>query len=65
VTNLAHVLGLSVVADGVETQQQHDEISAIGCEFTQGYCYAAPMTAAAISGLLGSHDVVRLDQAAS
>ena len=54
VTNLAHVLGLSVVAEGVETQQQHDEISAIGCEFAQGYFYAAPMTTAAISAHLGS-----------
>jgi EAL domain-containing protein (putative c-di-GMP-specific phosphodiesterase class I) len=54
VTNLAHVLGLSVVAEGVETQQQRDEISAIGCEFAQGYFYAAPMSAAAISGHLGS-----------
>ena len=65
VTNLAHVLGLSVVAEGVETQQQHDEISAIGCEFAQGYFYAAPMTAAAVSALLGSLQMAALEQPAS
>jgi diguanylate cyclase (GGDEF)-like protein len=54
VTNLAHVLGLSVVAEGVETRQQHEEISAIGCEFAQGYFYAAPMSVAAISTHLAS-----------
>jgi EAL domain-containing protein (putative c-di-GMP-specific phosphodiesterase class I) len=65
VTNLAHVLGLSVVAEGVETQQQHDEISAFGCEFAQGYFYAAPMTAAAISKHLGSLHLATLEQPAS
>lgn len=52
--NLAHVLGFSVVAEGVETQQQHDEISAGGCEFAQGYFGAATITAPQISADLGS-----------
>ncbi len=53
VTNLAHVLGLSVVAEGVETQDQRDEVSAIGCESAQGFFYAKPMSADAISANLG------------
>ena len=53
VTNLAHVLGLSVVAEGVETQDQRDEVSAIGCESAQGFFYARPMSADAISANLG------------
>jgi diguanylate cyclase (GGDEF)-like protein len=52
VTNLAHVLGLTVVAEGVETQNQRDEVSAIGCEAAQGYFYARPMPAAAIDAYL-------------
>jgi diguanylate cyclase (GGDEF)-like protein len=64
VTNLAHVLGLNVVAEGVETQQQHAEISAIGCEFAQGYFYAAPMSAAAISSHLLSLQMVTLEHPA-
>jgi predicted signal transduction protein with EAL and GGDEF domain len=52
VTNLAHVLGISVVAEGVETQSQSDAISDVGCECAQGYFYARPMTASAIDDYL-------------
>jgi EAL domain-containing protein (putative c-di-GMP-specific phosphodiesterase class I) len=48
VTNLAHVLGLQVTAEGVETQVQRDAVRAIGCEAAQGFFYARPMPAAAI-----------------
>ena len=54
VTNLAHVLGLSVIAEGVETDDQRNEVSAIGCESAQGYFYARPMPAAEISEQLGA-----------
>jgi diguanylate cyclase (GGDEF)-like protein len=54
VTNLAHSLGLTVVAEGVETQHQHESIAHIGCDLAQGYYYAAPMPAGAISAALGS-----------
>ncbi len=52
VTNLAHVLGLSVIAEGVETSSQAEEVSAVGCQWAQGYFYARPMPAAAIAALL-------------
>jgi diguanylate cyclase (GGDEF)-like protein len=52
VTNLAHVLGLKVTAEGVETQMQHDALRLIGCESAQGYFYARPMTASAIDDVL-------------
>jgi diguanylate cyclase (GGDEF)-like protein len=48
VTNLAHVLGLTVTAEGVETQGQHDQVVAIGCESAQGFFYARPLPAAAV-----------------
>jgi EAL domain-containing protein (putative c-di-GMP-specific phosphodiesterase class I) len=51
IVNLAHILGLSVVAEGVEDQRQCDEIAAAGCEFAQGRHFAAPMAATEI-GLL-------------
>jgi diguanylate cyclase (GGDEF)-like protein len=53
VTNLAHGLGLAVTAEGVETQSQRDAIIAMKCEFSQGFFYARPMSATAISGYLG------------
>ncbi len=43
VTDLAHVLGLSVTAEGVETRVQRDAVVALGCDFLQGYGVAAPM----------------------
>ena len=55
VTNLAHVRELSVTAEGVETQQQHEEVMAMGCELAQGFFYARPMSAPAIEQLLGNN----------
>ncbi len=52
VTKLAHVLGLWVVAEGVETRRQRDEVVAIGCESAQGYFFSRPMSAPAIGSLL-------------
>ncbi len=52
VTNLAHVLGLAVTAEGVETPAQRDEVAAIGCDTAQGYFFARPTSASAISAQL-------------
>jgi diguanylate cyclase (GGDEF)-like protein len=57
ITNLAHVLGLLVVAEGVETQTQHDEVGLIGCDHAQGYFYAVPLAASGIDGLLRARTV--------
>ena len=52
ITRLAHVLGLSVVAEGVETAGQRDEILAVGCDSAQGYFFGRPMPAAAFVEML-------------
>ncbi|MCU1622430.1 MAG: Diguanylate cyclase protein [Frankiales bacterium] len=49
VTDLAHLVGLTVVAEGVETQQQRDIVLAAGCELAQGYFYAHPQPASTIA----------------
>jgi diguanylate cyclase (GGDEF)-like protein len=54
VTNLAHVLGLTVSAEGVETKEQRDEVDRIGCDAAQGFFYAKPMQASAIAEMLGA-----------
>jgi diguanylate cyclase (GGDEF)-like protein len=41
--DLAHNLGFDVVAEGVETQQQVEQLRDWGCEFAQGYFYAKPL----------------------
>ena len=54
VTNLAHVLDLTVTAEGVETENQRDAVLAMECDFAQGYYYAMPMPASALRTWLGS-----------
>jgi EAL domain-containing protein (putative c-di-GMP-specific phosphodiesterase class I) len=55
VTQLAHVLGVAVTAEGVETESQRAGVVAVGCESSQGYFYARPMPAAMIAQLLDTH----------
>jgi EAL domain-containing protein (putative c-di-GMP-specific phosphodiesterase class I) len=52
VTNLAHVLGLSVTAEGVETEAQREAVASMGCESAQGFYFAQPMTAAQVGDQL-------------
>ncbi len=49
---LAHELGIDVVAEGVETADQHDFLLAAGCQFAQGHFFGQPMPAAAATELL-------------
>ncbi len=43
ITNLAHDLGLNVVAEGIETASQLEKIREIGCDVGQGYLFSHPM----------------------
>jgi diguanylate cyclase (GGDEF)-like protein len=54
IMNLAHILGLAVVAEGVENQSQCDELGATGCEYAQGFYYAAPVHASKVGALVGA-----------
>jgi EAL domain-containing protein (putative c-di-GMP-specific phosphodiesterase class I) len=42
---MAHALGMSVVGEGVETEEQLDELRAIGVDFAQGYLLGRPAAA--------------------
>jgi EAL domain-containing protein (putative c-di-GMP-specific phosphodiesterase class I) len=42
VVNLAHSLGLSAVAEGVENAEQSRQLQSIGCDLAQGYFFSMP-----------------------
>jgi diguanylate cyclase (GGDEF)-like protein len=49
---LAHLLDLSVVTEGVETADQRDEARRMGSECYQGYYFARPMSAESLDDLM-------------
>lgn len=49
IVHLAHTLGLRVVAEGVENEQQRDLLVGMGCDELQGYLFAKPMTPASLA----------------
>ncbi|WP_096085669.1 EAL domain-containing protein [Agaribacterium haliotis] len=51
IINLAHNLGMTVVAEGVETKAQADFLAKHGCEYLQGFYLAKPQS---IDDLLSS-----------
>ncbi len=52
ITDLAHRLGMTVVAEGIEEQDQIDNLAALNCDLGQGYLIGQPMTATEVADLL-------------
>jgi len=51
---LAASLGLTVIAEGVETPQHQRQLVALGCGYGQGYLFAKPLPSEAMADLLGA-----------
>ena len=49
---MAHKLGLTVIAEGVENCRQVQLLAAAGCDYGQGYLFSAPVTASALDLML-------------
>ncbi len=64
ITELARGLGISIIAEGAETQEELNQLIAIGCEQVQGYSIAYPMPESEVRDWLklhtGSNQVIRL-----
>jgi diguanylate cyclase (GGDEF)-like protein len=52
VIDLAHRLGIKVVAEGVETEKQLIFLKDSGCDLAQGYYFSKPLDASSVDALL-------------
>jgi diguanylate cyclase (GGDEF)-like protein/PAS domain S-box-containing protein len=52
ITSAALSLGMSVIAEGVETAVQAQQITALGCDYGQGYFYSHPLSPEKLQELL-------------
>lgn len=54
IVDLARTLGLTVVAEGVETREQEDLLQEMACDYAQGYRFHRPLPPRALEDVLGS-----------
>ncbi|MGE5656835.1 MAG: PAS domain S-box protein [Actinomycetota bacterium] len=52
IVTLAHNLGLEVIAEGIETREQLQELQHLECELGQGYLFSTPLDSSAATDLL-------------
>lgn len=60
---LAQSLGMDIVAEGVETQEQLTQLQALGCEYGQGYLFSRPVAAEPAAALLAKDYAVMMNDA--
>jgi predicted signal transduction protein with EAL and GGDEF domain len=54
IISLADNLGMDVVAEGIETVEQADELKLLGCQYAQGYFFSKPINKGSVEALLKS-----------
>jgi diguanylate cyclase (GGDEF)-like protein len=52
IIGLGHSLGMTVVCEGVETAQQHDQLTKLGSDCCQGFYFARPMPASRLPAFI-------------
>lgn len=45
IITLAHQLGMEVVAEGIQTEEQKERLRLLGCEYGQGFLFSEPLSA--------------------
>jgi diguanylate cyclase (GGDEF)-like protein/PAS domain S-box-containing protein len=56
IVELARTLEMDVVAEGVETEDQFRKVTALGCEYVQGFYFAKPASARVTRALMQERD---------
>jgi EAL domain-containing protein (putative c-di-GMP-specific phosphodiesterase class I) len=56
VISMGAALGVNVVAEGVETEEQAERLRSLGCGLAQGYLFSHPVAPEAIRGLIEASD---------
>lgn len=56
IVTMAHTLGMKVIAEGVELEEQFVFLMDMHCEIAQGYLFSKPLPADDIESLLQSHE---------
>jgi EAL domain-containing protein (putative c-di-GMP-specific phosphodiesterase class I) len=51
---LAHTLGMDAIAEGVETQQQLEQLRSLQCEYGQGYLFSRPVNSLGAGELIAA-----------
>jgi EAL domain-containing protein (putative c-di-GMP-specific phosphodiesterase class I) len=64
ILNLAENLGMDVVAEGVETQEQMSLLRNLSCQSGQGYFFSKPMTVAEAEKVIAETYSPRLERVA-
>jgi diguanylate cyclase (GGDEF)-like protein len=62
VVELAHGLGLSVIAEGVDSAAVMDQLTAIGCDALQGFYIANPMSPARLEEWIATNSTVAAER---
>jgi len=52
IIELAHSLGLALVAEGIEVPEQRDALRVLGCRYGQGFLFARPLELPDLHALL-------------
>jgi EAL domain-containing protein (putative c-di-GMP-specific phosphodiesterase class I) len=58
IVGLTEILGLPVVAEGIETEIELTHAKEAGCTYGQGYLFGRPMPDDAVPGWLATHQPV-------